>query len=96
MLYKKSYFYKADDFPEVIVNPRRELKSLANSCHIQLPLDPFENVDMEELVDKQKIKDNYSKEQKSQVFFDSDDSNGGAFKPHPLAWDSITYKSSDK
>ena len=35
----RSYFYKADDFPEVIVNERRELKSLANSCHIHLPRD---------------------------------------------------------
>ena len=35
----RTYFYKADEFPEVIVNERHELKSLANSCHIHLPDD---------------------------------------------------------
>ena len=35
MLDKKSYFYKADDFPEIVVNPRLERKSLADSCHFK-------------------------------------------------------------
>jgi hypothetical protein len=35
----RTYFYKADEFPEVVVNERHELKSLANSCHIHLPDD---------------------------------------------------------
>ena len=44
----RSYFYKADDFPEVIVNERRELKSLANSCHIHLPRDAEDTEDKED------------------------------------------------
>ena len=35
----RTYFYKADEFPEVRVNERHELKSLANSCHIEIPQD---------------------------------------------------------
>lgn len=37
MIKEKSYFYKADDFPEVIVNESGKIKSLAESCQITLP-----------------------------------------------------------
>ena len=34
---KRTYFYKADDFPEVIVNKSGKIKSLAESCQVTLP-----------------------------------------------------------
>ena len=34
---KKTYFYKADDFPEIIVNKSGKIKSLAESCQFTLP-----------------------------------------------------------
>ena len=34
---ERSYFYKADSFPEVIVNERREYKTLQQSCRISMP-----------------------------------------------------------
>lgn len=37
MIKEKSYFYKADDFPEVVVNKSGKIKSLAESCQITLP-----------------------------------------------------------
>lgn len=97
MLYKKSYFYKADDFPEIVVNPRGELKSLAKSCQFNLSddnFDPFKDVDMETLFSRTQTKDN-QKKSRSQVFFDPDGHND-AFKAHPLTWDSIVYRPFDK
>lgn len=37
MIKEKSYFYKADDFPEIIVNKSGRIKSLAESCQFTLP-----------------------------------------------------------
>ena len=34
--YERSYFYKADDFPEIIVNRTGRIKSLAESCRFKL------------------------------------------------------------
>lgn len=34
---ERTYFYKADDFPEVIVNERRELKTLEESAQLRRP-----------------------------------------------------------
>jgi hypothetical protein len=34
---KRTYFYKADDFPEIVVNKSGKIKSLAESCQFTLP-----------------------------------------------------------
>lgn len=34
---QRTWFYKADWFPEVIVNPNREYKDLKHSCKISMP-----------------------------------------------------------
>ena len=34
---KRTYFYKADDFPEIVVNKSGKIKSLAESCDVTLP-----------------------------------------------------------
>ena len=33
----RTYFYKADWFPEVIYNQNKTIKPLKDSCHIHLP-----------------------------------------------------------
>lgn len=43
MIKEKSYFYKADDFPEVVVNKSGRIKSLAESCQITLSLEENED-----------------------------------------------------